>query len=92
MAFITSTFDTDHSEASAPGMFRRLLSAMMRAREAQAQYRLKSRLSDLPDDVLQDIGLRGKEINKLRNVQRHATWTPDRRPILTPLSREPISC
>ena len=25
-------------------------------------------------------------------VQRHATWTPDRRPILTPLSREPISC
>ena len=25
-------------------------------------------------------------------VQRHATWTPNRRPILTPLSREPISC
>jgi hypothetical protein len=24
-------------------------------------------LSDLPDDVLQDIGLRGKEINRLRN-------------------------
>jgi len=48
-------------------MFRRLLSAMMRAREAQARYRLKSQLRDLPDDVLQDIGLRGKEINRLRN-------------------------
>jgi hypothetical protein len=67
MAFITSTFDTDHSEASAPGMFRRLLSAMMRAREAQAQYRLKSQLRDLPDDVLQDIGLRGRAIDRLRH-------------------------
>ena len=26
------------------------------------------------------------------NVQRHATLTPDRRPILTPLSREAVSC
>ena len=25
-------------------------------------------------------------------VQRHATLTPDRRPILTPLSREAVSC
>jgi uncharacterized protein YjiS (DUF1127 family) len=40
---------------------------MMRAREAQAQYRLKSQLRDLPDDVLQDIGLRGREIDRLRN-------------------------
>jgi len=48
-------------------MFRRLLSAMMRAREAQAQYRLKSQLRDLPDDVLQDIGLRGRENDKLKN-------------------------
>ena len=29
----------------------------------------------------------------IETVQRHATsWTPNRRPILTPLSREPISC
>jgi len=48
-------------------MFRRLLSVVMRAREAQAQYRLKSQLRDLPDDVLQDIGLRGREIDRLRN-------------------------
>jgi hypothetical protein len=67
MAFITSTLDTDHSDASAPGMFRRLLAAIMRAREAQAQYRLKSQLRDLPDDVLRDIGLRGRDINRLRN-------------------------
>jgi uncharacterized protein YjiS (DUF1127 family) len=67
MAFITSTSGTDHSEASAPGIFRRLLSAVMRAREAQAQYRLKSQLRDLPDHVLQDIGLRGSEIKRLRN-------------------------
>ena len=67
MAFNTSTFDTDHSEVSAPGMFRRLLSAIMRAREAQAQYRVKSQLRDLPDDVLRDIGLRGREIKGLRN-------------------------
>ena len=66
MAFITSTFDTDHSEASAPGMFRRLLSAMMRAREAQAQYRLKSQLRDLPDDVLKDIGVPPHDLRRLR--------------------------
>jgi uncharacterized protein YjiS (DUF1127 family) len=48
-------------------MFRRLLSVVMRAREAQAQYRVKSQLRDLPDDVLQDIGLQGKEINRLRS-------------------------
>jgi hypothetical protein len=67
MAFITSTLDTDHSDASAPGMFRRLLAAIMRAREAQAHYRLKSQLRDLPDDVLRDIGIRGSEIQRLRN-------------------------
>jgi hypothetical protein len=67
MAFITSTFDTGHPEASTPGIFRRLLLAVTRAREAQAQYRLKSQLRDLPDDVLQDIGLCGREIKRLRN-------------------------
>ena len=46
-------------------MFRRLLSVIMRAREAQAQYRLKSQLQDLPNDVLH--GLREKEINRLRS-------------------------
>ena len=31
-------------------------------------------------------------LKHLEDVQRHATLTPDRRPILTPLSREAVSC
>jgi hypothetical protein len=34
----------------------------------------------------------GKRMRFSRLVQRHATLTPKRRAILTPLSREPISC
>ena len=67
MAFTAFANDVATSHAPSSGMFRRLLSVVMRAREAQAQYRLKSQLRDLPDDVLQDIGLRGKEINRLRS-------------------------
>ena len=67
MAFTAFANDVATSHAPSSGMFRRLLSVVMRAREAQAQYRVKSQLRDLPDDVLQDIGLQGKEINKLRS-------------------------
>ena len=67
MAFTAFANDVATSHAPSSGMFRRLLSVVMRAREAQAQYRVKSQLRDLPDDVLQDIGLQGKEINRLRN-------------------------
>ena len=40
------------------GLFRRLLSALTRAREAQAKYRMESQLRDhLPERILRDIGL-----------------------------------
>lgn len=47
------------------------------------------------DDSEREIPLVGAALDAMRlrpDVQRHATWTPDRRPILTPRSREPIGC
>jgi len=42
----------------------------------------------LPDAIRTDNGLPFASPN---GVQQHATWTPDRRPILTPRSREAVS-
>ena len=52
MAFTAVASDTPASLAPSPGMVRRLLSAIMKGREAQAQWRLASQLRDLPHDVL----------------------------------------
>jgi uncharacterized protein YjiS (DUF1127 family) len=57
MALTAVASDTPTSLAPSPSVLRRLWSAIMRAREAQAQLRLESELRDLPDDVLKDIGL-----------------------------------
>jgi hypothetical protein len=79
MAFTAVASDAPTSLASSPGMLRRLLSAIMKAREAQAQWRLASQLRDLPrdvllasqlrrdlpHDVLKDIGLENSDIRRL---------------------------
>jgi hypothetical protein len=49
-----------------PRTISRLRSAILRAREARAHRRARSQLRDLPADVLQDIGLMGKELKRLR--------------------------
>lgn len=49
-----------------PRTISRLRSAIMRAREARAQRRARSQLRDLPADVLQDIGLTGQGLKRLR--------------------------
>ena len=64
MAFTAVASDTPFSLAQSPGMVRRLFSAIMKAKEAQAQWRLASQLHDLPDDVLQDIGLVKNDIRR----------------------------
>ena len=68
MAFTAVASDTPSSLAPSPGMVRRLLSAIMKAREAQAQWRLASQLRDLPDDVLKDIGLEKNDIRRLSSA------------------------
>jgi uncharacterized protein YjiS (DUF1127 family) len=65
MAFTAVANDTPTSLAPSPSMVRRLWSAIMRAREAQAQWRLASQLRDLPHDVLKDIGVEQNDIRRL---------------------------
>ena len=65
MAFSNAT--TDAIQVSPSAIMGRLLSAIMRAREAQAQHRMMSQLRDLPDDVLQDIGVAKSDLTRLRN-------------------------
>jgi hypothetical protein len=57
-------------------MLRRVLSAIMKAREAQAQWRLASQLRDLPPDVFKDIGLDESNIRRLRSANSRATFHP----------------
>ena len=80
MAFTAVANDTPTSLAPSPGMVRRLLSAIMKAREAQAQWRLASQLRDLPrdvlasqlrdlpHDVLKDIGLEKSDTRRLSSA------------------------
>lgn len=72
MAFTAVASDTHASLAPSTGMVRRLLSAIIKGREAQAQWRLASQLRDLPNDVLQDIGLAKDDITRLRSANSRA--------------------
>lgn len=87
MAFTAVANDTPTSLAPSPGMVRRLLSAIMKAREAQAQWRLASQLRDLPrdvllasqlcdlpHDVLKDIGLEKSDTRKLSSANSRAMF------------------
>jgi uncharacterized protein YjiS (DUF1127 family) len=56
MAFLTIAREAV-SHAPSIGVVSRLWTSIMGAREAQAQYRVRSHLRDLPDDVLKDIGV-----------------------------------
>ena len=69
MAYIAATRDVFEATASVPGLLRRLLSTIMEARQAQAQWRIAEKLRDLPDDVLQDIGLAPTQMKRLRGGQ-----------------------
>ena len=74
MAFTAIASDTPTSLAPSPGMVRRLFSAIMKAREAQAQWRLASQLRDLPRDVLKDIGVEYGDIRRLSNANSRAMF------------------
>jgi hypothetical protein len=58
MAMISHTLTESSYPTEQTGVVRRLYSAFIKAREAQAKYRMESHLRDhLPQKVLKDIGL-----------------------------------
>ena len=65
MAFLTIAREAV-SHAPSVGVVSRLWTRIMGAREAQAQYRVRSQLRDLSDDVLKDIGVPPHDLRRLR--------------------------
>ena len=53
--------------APSSNLFRQAWAAITRAREAQAKMRQSSQLRDLPDNVLNDIGVPSRESSRLRS-------------------------
>ena len=72
MAFSNAT--TDAIQMSPSAIMRRLLSAIMRARETQAQHRMMSQLRDLPERCPARHGVAKSDLTRLRNGRRPAIF------------------
>ena len=68
MAFATADFSTAQAEREKkPGVFSRVLNAMINARMREAERRIAEQLMELDDQTLADLGFERSELAVKRN-------------------------